>query len=63
MTGYPGRRRSNPSDPTAERTSHPVPVRDDVIDRDEGDKDQSDEDDDPVIPDGDVAITKIMIGR
>jgi len=54
MTDYPGRRRTNPSDPTAERTSDPVPVGDDVIDRDEG-QGQSD-DDDPVIPadDGDA---------
>jgi hypothetical protein len=48
MTDHPGRRRSNPSDPTEERTSDPVPVGDDVIDRDE---DQSDDDeDDPVVP-------------
>jgi hypothetical protein len=55
MTDHPGRRRSNPSDPTAERTSDPVPVGDDVIDRDEGRQGQSD-DDDPVIPadDGDA---------
>jgi hypothetical protein len=28
MTDYPGGRRSNPSDPAAERTSDPVPVGD-----------------------------------
>lgn len=51
MTDYPGRRRSNPSDPTDERTSDPVPVGDDVIDRDEDRQRQSDEDDDdPVVP-------------
>jgi hypothetical protein len=54
MTGSPGRRRTNPSDPTAERTSDPVPVGDDVIDRDEDSERQSDEeeedDDDPVVP-------------
>jgi hypothetical protein len=35
MTDYPGHRRSNPSDHTEERTSDPVPVGDEVIDRDE----------------------------
>ena len=53
MTDHPGRRRSNPSDPTAERTSDPVPVGDEIIDR----QGESDEDeDDPVIPaeDGDA---------
>jgi hypothetical protein len=51
MTESAGRRRNNPSDPTAERTSDPVPVGDDVIDRDGGSQGQPDEDDDdPVIP-------------
>ena len=35
MTDSPGRRRNNPSDQTAERTSDPVPVGDDVIERDD----------------------------
>ncbi len=51
MTGNPGRRRTNPSDPTAERTSDPVPVGDDVIDRDKAGEGRDEEDvDDPVIP-------------
>ena len=51
MTANPGHRRTNPSDPTAERTSDPVPVGDDVIDRDKAGEGRDDEDvDDPVIP-------------
>ena len=51
MTDNPGRRRTNPSDPTAERTSDPVPVGDDVIDRDKVGEGQDEEDvDDPVMP-------------
>ena len=34
MSENPGHRRNNPSDPTAERTSDPVPVGDDVNERD-----------------------------
>ena len=41
MTDHPGRRRSNPSDPTEERTSDSVPVGDDVIDRNEDRQRQS----------------------
>ena len=51
MTDNPGRRRTNPSDPTAERTSDPVPVGDDVVDRDKVGEGRDEEDvDDPVIP-------------
>jgi hypothetical protein len=35
MTPDSGRRRNRLADPTAERTSDPVPVGDDVIDHDE----------------------------
>jgi hypothetical protein len=33
MTNTTGRRANNPSDPTAERTSDPLPTGEDVIDR------------------------------
>jgi len=49
MTENPGHRRNNPSDPTAERTSDPVPVGDEVHERDRG-RGQGQEDADPVIP-------------
>jgi hypothetical protein len=54
MTGHSGRRRSNPSDPTAERTSDPVPVGDDLVDRDQPPagtpRESGTRQDDPVIP-------------
>lgn len=34
MTENRGRRRTNPSDPTEERTSDPVPLGEDIIGRD-----------------------------
>ena len=48
MSENPGHRRNNPSDPTAERTSDPVPVGDDVNERDKGPG--QGKKDDPVIP-------------
>jgi hypothetical protein len=61
MSDHQGRRRSNPSDPTAERTSEPVPVGDDVVDRDRRRQDtpreSGKEDVDPVIPADDEGST------
>jgi hypothetical protein len=49
MSENPGHRRNNPSDPTAERASDPVPVGDDVNERDNG-LGQGKKDEAPVIP-------------
>jgi hypothetical protein len=55
VSDHQGRRRNNPSDPTAERTSEPVPVGDDVVDRDKNrqrtPRESGEVDEDPVIPD------------
>ena len=49
MSENSGHRRNNPSDPTAERASDPVPVGDDVNERDKG-PGQGRKDEAPVIP-------------
>jgi hypothetical protein len=57
MTADSGRRRNRLADPTAERTSDPVPVGDDVMDHDEtGEditphRDEEDKDTSAVTPD------------
>ncbi len=61
MSDHQGRRRNNPSDPTAERTSEPVPVGDDVVDRDKNrqrtPRESGEGDADPVIPADDAKST------
>ena len=60
MSDHQGRRRGNPSDPTAERTSDPVPVGDDVVDRDkhrQTPRESGESDEDPVIPADDTKST------
>jgi hypothetical protein len=68
MTGTTGRRTNHPSDPTAERTSDPLPTGEDVIDREEPGKPASDRtgetprrydrpvEDNPVLPSDDATL-------
>ena len=63
MTDAAGRRSSNPSDPTAERTSDPVPDGEDVIGRENPRRgetprryDEDTVDSDPVMPSNDSTL-------
>ena len=60
MSADPGSRRNVPSDPTSEPVSDPVPVGDDVIDRDKRGKETprryEEPVSDPVLPADDSAL-------
>ena len=68
MTDTTGRRTNMPSDPTAERTSDPLPTGEDVIDREQPGKSTPDRtgetprrydqpvEDDPVLPSDDATL-------
>ena len=68
MSDTTGRRTNIPSDPTAERTSDPLPTGEDVIDREKPGRPTADEtgdtprrydqpvEDDPVLPSNDATL-------
>ena len=65
MTDHPGRRRNNPSDPTDEPVSDPVPTGDDVVSRHERGRDTPRRYDEPekgaVLPEEDDATLNTQI--